>query len=122
MKLLDRNKKADDNITRLLDRVSALEAEEEKRNATSLEDLVKEKMDAFVAGELTRIVEGKVAQMLVGGELANKVNVLVQTVLGTQGKNGKILSVKQLESQGNYKCIGDLIKNKNNVSQQTVSM
>lgn len=109
LKLLDWNEKADTNITRLLDRVSALEAAERERNTVSLEDLVKEKMDAFVSGELTRIVEGKVAQMLASGELTNKVSTIVKTLLGTQGKDGKIISVTQLRSRGNLNCLDDLV-------------
>jgi hypothetical protein len=104
------NQKQDENITLLVDRVDTLEANGKEKESRSVDDIVKEKVDAVVSDQLERMVAEKIAIFVQGGELEGRVGVIVKGLLGTKGKNGKVMSVTQLAARGNLKCVNDLKK------------
>jgi hypothetical protein len=108
-KVKEWNQKQDENITGLLDRVAKLEAVEmAEKEQISVEDIVKDRMDAFVSGQLEQIVAEKIALYMKGGELSGKVDEIVKGLLGAKDQDGKIVSVKQLSARGNLKSVKEL--------------
>ena len=104
------NEKSDRSITELMERVKHLEDQGETHESPEVaEDTLKERMEEFVSEEITRIVKEQVVTILMEGEnVTGQIGKIVKKLLGTQGKNGKIVSVDQLSAQGNLRSVEQL--------------
>jgi lysozyme family protein len=103
------NEKSDRNITQLMERVKHLEDQGETHESPEVaEDTLKERMEEFVSDEVTRIVKEQVAALMEGENVTGQIGKIVKQLLGTQGKNGKIMSVDQLSAQGNLRSVEQL--------------
>ena len=95
VELQEWNGKSDNNITLLMERVKQLEEDARKQETESLDVVIKEKLDAFVAGDFKSIVEGAVTDVMVRKNIKGDVKAMVDGLLGTVGaKGGSCLSTK----------------------------
>jgi hypothetical protein len=114
-KMKEWNGKQDENITQLLDRVGKLEGDETKEEEPrSVDEIVKEKMNAFVSDQLEQIVVEKIGLFMKGEEIMGKVGKIVKGLLGAKDQQGKIVSVAQLSARGNLRSVKELESDEKN--------
>jgi len=107
------NKKINESITALMERVSAREDAAKRHDSASVDGAFDAKMDKFVKDELAAIVEAQVKKIMMGQELQSQVANVVKTLLGQKGKDDTILLAhQQLCKRGMLKNVKDLMEKK----------
>lgn len=107
-KVVEWNKKSDRTITELLARVKELEAGAEKQAEASADEVINAKINKFVNIELCSILEEKVREAMAGKDLESRIGKIVHSLLGHKGRDGTIITGKQLEERGRLKSLGEL--------------